>query len=264
MRKMSGTSRRSKSVWSLSGSLVVLLVVVAVGGGGEETTVPDELIRDIVAMPEGTLAWMQEFVQTADELLESDPAARSAMVADPDLWFEETHGVLFEDAVLWAVDLSVSSEEDAAWLFVSEYLGDGELLDVGIGLTGPELTLFIQAATDPAASSGPPDAITQRVLGVIGSRPDAEWNALRAIVLDANLPGESERKTLLKGETRQALINQGQRLSSQSTRLIVVDHAAGDAAEAVHMPELPFGMIRTPQAITVFGESVLLVYNSLF
>jgi hypothetical protein len=239
---------------------LVVLGVLAFVGIGEETTVPDEIIRDLATMPDGTLPLMHEFVSIADELLETDPETRSAMLADPRLWFETEHSVVFEDAMLWAVDLAVPSEGEEAWLYVSEYLGDAELLDVGIGLTGPDLTLFIQTA----AGEEVPDAITQRVLGVIGGRPEEEWNALRDIALDANLPGISDLEIVLKQDTRQALINQGQRLSSQSTRLIVIDHAAGIAANALFMPEPPFGMIRAPQAITLFGESVLLIYNSMF
>jgi len=259
MKKVSARFRGSGPTRPLLAVLVVLSAV-AFGSSGVDTTVPDELIRDIVTMPEGTLPLMQEFVSIADGLLQTDLETRTALLADPQVWFEAEHGVVFEDAMLWVVDLAVPSDSEAAWLHESEYLGDGELIDVGIGFTGPDLTLFVQTAADEDT----PDAITQRVLAVIGGRPEEELDALRDLALEANLPGESDLEIVLKQDTRQALINQGQRLSSQSTRLLVIDHAAGIAAGAVFMPEPPFGMIRAPQAITVFGESVLLIYNSLF
>jgi len=259
MRKMSARVRGPRWMQLLVTALAALSVLALVGSG-EQTTVPEEIVRDVVRMQTGTLALMREFVSIADALLEADPETRSAMVADPHAWFEAEHGVVFEDAMLWVVDLAVPSEGEAPWLYESEYLGDDVLLDVGIAFTGPDLTLFVQTAADEDT----PDEITQRVLAVIGARPEEELDALRDITLEANLPGESDLELLLKLDTRQALINRNQRLSSQSTRLLVIEHAAGTAAGAVFMPEPPFGMIRAPQAITVFGESVLLIYNSLF
>jgi hypothetical protein len=262
--RMRSSSRRCSMARYVPGvGVVAVLVAFSLLTGGTETSVPDEAIRDIISMPEGTPSAMREFVQIADSP-DMDVDVRNEMLANPHVWFEENYGIILDDAVLWTVDFSVAPPEDERpWLYESEYLGDDPLMKEAVVFSGPNLCLFIQISEDAGASGGGSDAVTQRFLEVISGRSEEEWNNLRSIVLDVNRANDEEQ-TLFKEQTRQALINYNQRLSGANSRLLVVDLALGNEYGAVRFGEIPTGMVMTPQALTVIGESVAIVYNSLF
>jgi len=262
MKRVLAGLRRCYSTRSVVGALSVA-VLVSVLAVGVETSVPDALIESIISMPPGTLAAMHEFIGAADAP-DIDPDARSAMLADPQAWFYDNHGITFEGAVLWTADLTVSPpEEGAEWLFESQYLGEEPLRMEGIVLSGPELCLFIQTPHGDGPQGEAAEAITGRFLDAITGRSEEDWNGLLEIVQDVNR-GSPEDKAFFSSGTREFLIGSGLRLSGANTRLLVVNIPLGCEYAAVHFGPIPEGYVLELQGLALIGESVVLVHKMLF
>lgn len=259
MRMHQGVSARM--LWTVG--IAVLLLFSAVGAGANEFNVSDEIIQSLIEMPEGMLTLMQQYVLMIDA--QTEPDTRRALLEDPHAWFEHPdRGVEIVDAVLWVIDLSLSNEDVDPWLFTSPYRGESSLQQIGVVLGGDNVSMFIHIAFDEASPGGAPDNLTQQALTAISWRPDEEWGALRTVVLDANAPGEDELKAQLLTEPRSALIRYDQRVSAAEAELSVLDQALAFEVGALYFGPIPIGMVIAPQALAVFGESVVLVYNTIF
>lgn len=259
MRMTQGVSARM--LWALS--VAVLLLFSGFGAVANEFNVSNELIRSIIDMPAGMLSLMQQYVQMIDA--QTEPDTRRALLEDPHAWFEHPdRGIEIFDAVLWVIDISLSTDEVEPWLFTSPYRGENDLQQVGVVLGGNNVSMFIHIAFEETSPGGAPEELTQQALTAISWRADEEWGALRTIVLDANAPGEDELKAQLLTEPRSALIRFDQRVSAAEAELGVLDHAIAAEIGALHFGPIPAGRVRDPQALVVYGESVVLIYNVTF
>ncbi len=244
-------------------AVFVAVALVSVLMVGVETSVSDAVIRDIISMPDGTLPAMRAFIEAVDSP-DIEPEARSAMLANPHVWFEEHFGITFEGAVLWTVDKTVLPPEDGQpWFFESRYLGDDPLPQEGLVFSGPDLSLFIQTAQSDGPEGGEPGVIMQRFLEVISGRSQDDWNRLLEIVQEVNR-GTVEQQQAFLNDTRAELINYNQRLSAAGTGLYAVDLKLGEEYGGVHFGPVPEGMVLNGQGLAFIGVSAMLVYNSVF
>jgi len=239
-------------------TVAVLLLVMGLSVSAQ---VADNLVSALVGADPALLEFMHQFVQEVDAAETAEDHA--ALLENMTAWFED-RGVDLGDGMLWAVDETKVTDDGDPWLATSPIRGESAVQTVGVVLTARRLSLFIRIAAENPSTGDVPGDLTQQALAAISWRSDDGWHGLLSLVLDANAPSAVDERDQLFSETRETLVRKDEAISAGVAELSVCLHAGAEAAGALYFGPVPEGMVRTPQAITVFGETIRLVYNRLF